>query len=223
MNLKIQNIKRMVSAVMLVSILSITPMIGMAKGAAKEKSKGKIVLFEDAWQEQKAVEGETQTGNFTAISIKGEPVQADNKKWTSGWGNWSVNGTDGNSKRGVVMVPNKSVNNDWLVSESIELKDCKKAELLIEAYSKYGTDGANELKVLISENYEGDVESAQWDELWMESIHKQNQAVERKISLKKYMGKSIVIAFRSIHCGKSLKNLTRTCFLSKVKVTAVRK
>ena len=209
----------MVPVILLVSFLS----FGYVSSFAKDKSKGKTVLFEDGWQELKPIAGETQTGNFTAISLKGEPVQADNKKWISGWGNWSVNDTDGSSKRGIVMVPGKQVNDDWLVSEIIKLDNCKKAELLIEAYSKYGTDNANELKVLISENYEGDVEKAQWDELWMESIHKQDKAAERIITLKKYMGKSIVIAFRSIHSGNSLKNLTRTCFLSKVKVTAVRK
>jgi hypothetical protein len=222
--IKKQYIKRMMPVVLLVSITCLHSFSGFAVSKAeKEKTKGDVVIFEDGWQEQKPVAGETQTGNFTAISLKGEPVQADNKKWTNGWGNWSVNDIDGSSKRGVVMVPDKQVNDDWLVSEIIGLDNCKKAELLIEAYSKYGTDTANELKVLISENYEGDVETAQWDELWMESILKQDQAVERVISLKKYMGKSIVIAFRSIHSGNSLKNLTRTCFLSKVKVTAVRK
>ncbi|MCY1634317.1 choice-of-anchor J domain-containing protein [Marinifilum sp. D737] len=223
MNIAYKNITRKVSAAMLVSLLFFGTTAMAGDKAPKNKNKGKVTIFEDGWQELKAVEGEPQTGNFTAISVEGEPVQSDNKKWTSGWGNWSVNGKGGNSKRGVIMVPNRSVNDDWLVSEEIELANCKKAELVIEAYSKYGTDSANELKVLISDNYNGDVEAAQWDELWMESIHKQNQAVERKISLKKYMGKSVVIAFRSIHSGKSVKNMTRTTFLSNVKVTAIRK
>ncbi|WP_282015012.1 choice-of-anchor J domain-containing protein [Marinifilum flexuosum] len=223
MKIEYKNITRKVSAAMLISLLFFGATAMAGDKAPKNKKKGKVMIFEDGWQELKAVEGKHQTGNFTAISITGEPVQSDNKKWTSGWGNWSVNGIDGNSKRGVIMVPNRSVNDDWLVSEKVELANCKKAELLIEAYSKYGTDSANELKVLISDNYNGDIEAAQWDELWMESIHKQNQAVERKISLKKYMGKSVVIAFRSIHSGKSVKNMTRTTFLSNVKVTAIRK
>jgi hypothetical protein len=121
------------------------------------------------------------------------------------------------------MVPNKLENDDWLISEEIDLNNCKKPVLNIEAYSKYGTDTGNDLKVLISTNYKGDVESANWKELYLESIHKQNQAQFRRIGLKKYIGKKIVVAFRSIHKGKSLKNLTRTTFLSKVTVIAVKK
>lgn len=215
---------RMISAAMLVSILCLSSTNGMALDKSSQKKKGKkLVLFEDGWQELKPVEGESQTGNFTAVSLKGEPVQAANKKWNAGWGNWSVTGVDGESKRGVIMVPNRMENDDWLVSSEIDLGNFKKAELLVEAYSKYGTDSVNELKVLVSADYQGDVETAQWEELWMENIHKQNQAVERKLSLKKYAGKKIVIAFRSLQSGKSVKNMTRTTFLSKVNVTAVSK
>lgn len=223
MNIKGQNITRGVSAVMLVSLLTLTPMLTLAKGAAKDNKKGKVILFEDGWQELKPLEGENQTGNFTCISLIGEPVQSANKKWTSSWGNWTVNGTDGESKRGVIMVPNKLENDDWLISEVIDLNDCKKPVLNIEAYSKYGTDKGNGLKLLISTNYNGDNESANWDELYVESFHKQNQAVLQRINLKKYLGEKVVVAFRSIHKDKSLKNLTRTTFLSKVTVSAVKK
>ncbi|PXY01700.1 hypothetical protein DF185_09535 [Marinifilum breve] len=222
MILKRLKYKRMISAGMLISILLLSSTGAWAVNKSSKKNKGKkVVLFEDGWQELKPVEGESQTGNFSPVSLQGEPEQADNKKWNAGWGNWSVTGVDGESKRGVIMVPNRMENDDYLVSTEIELKNCKKAELLVEAYSKYGTDNVNELKVLISANYNGDVETAQWDELWMESIHKQKQAVERKISLKKYLGKNVVIAFRSVQSGKSVKNMTRTTFLSKVNVTAV--
>ncbi|MGZ2369549.1 choice-of-anchor J domain-containing protein [Ancylomarina sp. YFZ004] len=209
----------MVPVLLLVSFLS----FGAVSSFAKDKSKGKTVLFEDGWQALKPVDGENQTGNFTCISLEGEAVQSANKKWTSSWGNWTVNGTDGESKRGVVMVPNKEINDDWLISEEIDLNDCKKPVLNIEAYSKYGTAAGNDLKVLISTNYNGDIESANWDELYLESIHKQNQAVGRRILLKKYLGEKVVVAFRSIHKGKSLKNLTRTTFISKVTVSAMKK
>jgi len=211
--------KRMVPVLLLVAFLSFSS----ATTFAKDKNKGKTVLFEDGWQELKPLEGENQTGNFTCFSLIGEPEQSANKKWTSSWGNWTVNGTDGETKRGVIMVPNKLENDDWLISEEIDLNACKKPVLNIEAYSKYGTDAGNDLKVLISTNYNGDVESANWDELYMESIHKQNQAVIQRINLKKYLGGKIVVAFRSIHKGKSLKNLTRTTFISKVTVSAVKK
>lgn len=191
--------------------------------AAKEKKKGKVVVFSDGWQNLRPAEGEFQTGNFTAISVLGEPKQQDNKKWTGAWGNWTVSGTDGSSKRGVIMVPAKAQNEDWLISSEIDLEGCKKPVLSIEGYSKYGTDNGNELKVMISENYQGDVESANWEEMWMESFHKQNQSVTREINLKKYQGKKVVIAFCSSHKGKSLKNLTRTTFISSVQVKAIKK
>lgn len=209
----------MVPAILLVSFLS----FGTVSSFAKDKSKGKTVLFEDGWQELKPVEGENQTGNFTAISLKGEPQQSANKKWTSSWGNWTVNGIHGESKRGVIMVPNKLENDDWLISEEINLDACKKPVLNIEAYSKYGTDTGNDLKILISTNYNGNVESANWDELYLGNIHKENKAVLQRINLKKYLGRKVVVAFRSIHKGKSLKNLTRTTFISKVTVSAVKK
>jgi len=216
---KIKYTQRMVPVLLLVSFLS----LASVSTFAKDKSKGKTVLFEDGWQELKPLEGENQTGNFTCISLEGEPEQFVNKKWMSSWGNWTVNGIVGESKRGVIMVPNKLENDDWLISKEIDLNACKKPVLNIEAYSKYGTDSGNDLKVLISTNYNGDIESANWDELYLESIHKQNQAVGRRIILKKYVGEKVVVAFRSIHKGKSLKNLTRTTFISKVTVSAVKK
>lgn len=212
-------IHRIVPVFLLVSFLS----FGTVSSFAKDKNKGKIVLFEDGWQDLKPVEGENQSGNFTAISLDGEPEQSANKKWMSSWGNWTVNGIDGESKRGIVMVPNKQENDDWLISEEINLDDCKKPVLHIEGYSKYGTDAGNNFKVLISINYNGNIETANWDELYLENFHKQNQAVVRNINLKKYLGEKVVVAFRSIHKGKSLKNLTRTTFLSKVSVSAVKK
>jgi len=224
MNLKFQHTGRMISAAMLISLLSFGALTSKAsENATKDKKGGKTTLFEDGWQSLKPLEGENQTGNFTAISLIGEPVQAANKKWTCAWGNWSVNGTDGEVKRGLVMVPDKQENDDWLVSTQIDLDACKKAVLNIEGYSKYGTDAGNDFKILISVDYKGDVEAANWDEMWLESFHKQNQAQVREISLKKYRGQKVVVAFRSIHKGKSLKNLTRTTFLSKVSVIAVKK
>jgi len=209
-------------------ILVVISIIACSTVFAGGAQKGKTILFEDGWENLKPIEGEKQTGNFTSFSLLGEPKQRPNKKWTCTWANWGMLGTDGHVTRGVVMVANRQVNDDWLISEEIDLNDCKKPVLDIEGYSKYGTEKSNSLKVLISTNFSGGVKSANWDELPLESFHKNKnapnkQAQIRHIDLKKYVGKKVFIAFRSIHKSENLRNLSRITSLAKVEVVAFKK
>lgn len=187
----------------------------------KWKNEKSVVIFEDGWQKQKPSMGVAGTGNFKVVNLKGEASQARNKKWKGQWGSWFVKAIDGIVKPGVVMIPTKHEGDAWLVSTNIALKNTNKPFIKIEGYSKYGTDKCNEFQVLVSTNYQGDVETATWKELSMDSFHKQIQSAERYLSLKKFQDKDIVIAIRSIQKGKTLKNMTRTTFISTVKVMSV--
>ena len=66
-------------------------------------------LFEDGWEGLTPVAGEKGLGNMVEYSVIGEPIQsASNKKWTRGWGNWTVKDIDGASVRGAIMIPQKT-------------------------------------------------------------------------------------------------------------------
>ena len=213
---QIKNTQRMVPVLLLVSFLS----FGSVSTFAKEK---RTVVFEDGWQRLKPTTGKKNTGNFTSFSLLGEPKQKPNRKWIGAWCNWTLNGSDGIYKRGVIITAGKQENDDWLISKEVDLSNCKKPVLDFEGYSKYGTNKDNHLFVLITTNYTGDVETTEWTELDYESFHKFKFARQRRIDLKKYAGKRVRVAFRSTHRSKFLRNLTRTTCLSKVEIKAFKK
>jgi len=215
--------KKIKQRVVLILLLSSFIGLGSVSTYAKDKNKKRTVLFEDGWQRLKPVKDKKNTGNFKSLSLLGKSVQRSNLKWTGAWCNWTLNGTDGIRKRGVVMIANKQENDDWLISNKIDLRDCKKPVLDFEGYSKYGNLNDNQLTVLITVNYTGSIESTEWDELNFESFHKFKYSRARRIDLKKYVGENVVIAFRSKHTSKLLKRLARVTCLSKVEVKAFKK
>lgn len=196
--------------------------VNVSVGQKMKKGKSEVI-FEDGWQKQRPSMGITGTGNFKVINLKGEAVQARNKKWKGQWGSWFVRAIDGIVKSGVIMIPNKHISDDWLVSSIIDLKNTNKPFIKIEGYSKYGTDKCNDLEILVSTNYLGNVETATWKSLSMDSFHKLQQSAERYISLKKFKDKEVVIALRSVQSGGASKNMTRTTYISSVRVLSQKK
>lgn len=124
----------------------------------------------------------TNLNNWTAVNIAGTQV-------------WSPT-TFGNPAPGAIMDGARSANEDWLVLKQVSLSGYK------DAYLSFDTDGrysGNPLEVYVTENYTTTAAST-WTKLdagldtnlgafntWTNS---------GKVSLKNYVGKNIVVAFK---------------------------
>lgn len=183
-------------------------------------AKKKVVVFEDNISTLKIVEGECHLGNFTAYSLKGDGSQEPNKKWLKAWGVWNCNDVLDSRSKCYNFVCARTHNDDWLVSNEIDLDGVLKPSLDLDYYSRYGTDNANNFEILVSTDFKGDVTTAKWTKLPFTVYHKLKKSESQSISLKKFTGKKVVIAFHVFGSDKEneLKNMTRNYFISKVQV-----
>ncbi|QZT36757.1 DUF5017 domain-containing protein [Halosquirtibacter xylanolyticus] len=183
-------------------------------------AKKNVVVFEDNIAAQKLVQGASTLGNFTAYSLKGDGVQENNKKWVKAWGVWKCKDATDQRAKCLNFVCNRVQNDDWLVTNAIDLNGVQKPSLVLDYYSRYGSDKANDFKVMISTDFNGDVESATWKSLPFTVFHQMQKAESQKISLKKYAGKKVFIAFHvsATDNKNELKNMTRNYFITKVQV-----
>jgi hypothetical protein len=182
-------------------------------------------LFEDGWDNVSPSTGEKGLGNMLTSSTVGDPVQASNNKWTRGWGNWSVLDQTGSTERGAVMIPAKKENDDWLMTPSVDLTNHVKAKLNFAGYSKYGVD-ASTLKLFVSEDYNGDVETATWTELAFDKLPTTSPSKDREVDLSQFDGKTVTISLRhsSLLSGDlTLDKFTRSHFILNFEVNAIRK
>jgi chondroitin-sulfate-ABC endolyase/exolyase len=104
----------------------------------------------------------------------------------------------GNANEGVVAE-------NWLVSPVINLDYKQQSTLDFKVATRYGTNAAGSLVVMISENYTGNVTTATWQNL---SYTYPNTAdfvfyPSGLINLDAYKGKRITIAFKTLHNGTS--------------------
>lgn len=183
------------------------------------------IIFEDGWDDINPSQGEKGLGNMMTISSVGDPTQASNSKWTRGWGNWGVINQSGTSVRGAVIIPQKTENDDWLLTPSVNLTDCVQAKLNFAGYSKYGVD-ASKLSLLVSENYNGDVDAATWVEVAFDQLPTTSPSADREVDLSQFDGKTVTIALRhtSLLSGDlTLIQFTRSHFIVDFKVNAIRK
>ncbi|MGY6649338.1 choice-of-anchor J domain-containing protein [Wenyingzhuangia sp. IMCC45574] len=123
---------------------------------------------------------------WTPFNINGDEVWKD----ATGFGNIQMSGFSGSAKD----------NEDWLVSPEIDLTDKTDLKFQIEENLRYGTDLSN-LKVLISEDYTGDVATATWTELTVtnRTIHSTHSLTPSDIiDFSAYDEKIIHIAFKYI-------------------------
>ena len=182
-------------------------------------------LFKDGWDNVSPSTGEKGLGNMLTISTVGDPFQASNNKWSLGWGNWSVHDQAGATMRGAVMIPGKKENDDWLMTPSVDLTNHINTKVNFAGYSKYGVD-ASTLKLLVSENYNGDVETATWTELAFDKLPTSSPSKDREVDLSQFDGKIVTIALRhsSLLSGDlTLTNFTRSHFILNFEVNAIRK
>lgn len=183
------------------------------------------VVFEDGWDDVSPKAGEKGLGNMTTVSIVGDPVQADNNKWTYGWGNWTVLDLDQViGSRGAIIIPKKSENDDWLLAENVDLSNCLNSELTFAGYYKYGLDGQT-LKLKVSEDFTGDVTTATWVEISFEALANGN-CQERIVDLSQFDGKVVTIALHHetlASSGINIDSATRNHCIYNFEVKALRK
>ncbi|QZT36761.1 DUF5017 domain-containing protein [Halosquirtibacter xylanolyticus] len=200
------------SIITLLLILIVTPSF----------AKKETILFTDGFDTAKRRVDQHNIGNFKQYDLDQNEKQQPNMKWLQSWGIWSCTGSDGERTNCLLFVPNKQRNDDWVVSSEIVLSGVKKAYMELDYCSNWGVDSVNEFYVLISTDFKGDVKSATWKELPYTSFHKLSETKSQYISLKKYVGKSVHIAFRAKTDGKdsNIMHMTRNYFISRVKVAA---
>lgn len=87
---------------------------------------------------------------WTAYNVVGDEEWKD----ATGFGNISMSGFSGSAKD----------NEDWLVSPEIDLTGETNLKFQIDENLRYGTDLSN-LKVMVTENFTGDVATTTWSEL----------------------------------------------------------
>jgi len=190
------------------------------------------LVFEDGWDNVEFAAGEKGLGNMTEVSLIGDPVQATSgggkHKWTYGWGIWNIKDGDKDPQKGAIMVPKKTENDDWLITNvSVDLTNHVQTELNFSGYSTYGAYSST-LKLWVSEDYNGDVKEANWVEVSFERLPIVSPTAfhHRKVDMTQFDGKIVTIAFQHesrITPEFPLLELKTAHFIANFEVSAVRK
>lgn len=121
---------------------------------------------------------------WTSVNVTGDQEWID----VTGFGNISMNGYDDENFE----------NEDWLVSPEIDLAGKSDLKFKIQENLRYGTD-LSLLKILVSENYSGDINTATWNELTIpnRAYHTTHNLEESStVDFSAYDGKTIHLAFK---------------------------
>lgn len=166
--------------------------------------------FESASDVNVFIEGFTEEadwpGQFTATSVTGDQVWV----WDQyGDGNAKMSGYSGGAQ------PNE----DWLISQAIDLSGLDEASLHILQAINYLNDQWDQIKIYISTDYNGsDIAGATWDEVTvpnMPSGASWDYIASGAIDLSTYLGQSIYVAFKYVSSDTN----AATWEVAEVKVT----
>lgn len=133
-------------------------------------------------------------GGFTIYDIERDASLSYIWQNTSQYG-WKCSGYNGSTKK-------NTKSESWIVSPTINLTNAENPELVFDEAMKFlGSDSkiSDNVKVMVSTNFEGDVKTAKWDELEVKNGTKGNSwdfVTITPISLVKYIGKPVHIAFQ---------------------------
>jgi len=158
------------------------------------------LIFGDDWDAiAYPAPGAHPLGNFTTISKSGDPVQI-NDKWKNTWGVDAVADASGDKAAGMLMLPNKVENEDWLISDQIDLTEVRDSRLEFTAYSRYAQEERYLFEVYVSTNYTGDVDNANWVKLVIQNIENSGTdhiGIDQVIDLSQFDGQQIQIGFKT--------------------------
>lgn len=133
-------------------------------------------------------------GGFTIYDIERDASLSYIWQNTSQYG-WKCSGYNGSTKK-------NTKSESWIVSPTINLTNAENPELVFDEAMKFlASDSkiSDNVKVMVSTNFEGDVKAAKWDELEVKNGTKGNSwdfITITPISLVKYIGKPVHIAFQ---------------------------
>ena len=133
-------------------------------------------------------------GGFTIYDIERDASLSYIWQNTSQYG-WKCSGYNGSTKK-------NTKSESWIVSPTINLTNAENPELVFDEAMKFlGSDSkiSDNVKVMVSTNFEGNVKTAKWDELEVKNGTKGNSwdfFTITPISLVKYIGKPVHIAFQ---------------------------
>ncbi len=133
-------------------------------------------------------------GGFTIYDIERDASLSYIWQNTSQYG-WKSTGYNGSTKK-------NTKSESWIVSPAINLTNAENPELVFDEAMKFlGSDSkiSDNVKVMVSTNFEGEVKAAKWDELEVKHGTQGNSwdfFTITPISLVKYIGKPVHIAFQ---------------------------
>lgn len=133
-------------------------------------------------------------GGFTIYDIERDASLSYIWQNTSQYG-WKSTGYNGSTKK-------NTKSESWIVSPAINLTNAENPELVFDEAMKFlASDSkiSDNVKVMVSTNFEGDVKAAKWDELEVKHGTNGNSwdfVTVTPISLVKYIGKPVHIAFK---------------------------
>lgn len=145
----------------------------------------------NAYYSNTFVEGD---GGFTIYDIERDASLSYIWQNTSQYG-WKSTGFNSSTKK-------NTKSESWIVSPAINLTNAENPELVFDEAMKFlGSDSkiSDNVKVMVSTNFEGKVKAAKWDELEVKHGTQGNSwdfFTITPISLVKYIGKPVHIAFQ---------------------------
>ena len=133
-------------------------------------------------------------GGFTIYDVERDASLSYIWQNTSQYG-WKCSGYNGSTKK-------NTKSESWIVSPTINLTNAENPELVFDEAMKFlGSDSkiSDNVKVMVSTNFEGDVKAAKWEVLDVQNGTQGNSwdfITITPISLVKYIGKPVHIAFQ---------------------------
>ncbi|MCG8578841.1 MAG: DUF5017 domain-containing protein [Bacteroidales bacterium] len=140
---------------------------------------GMATLFEEGFNET--------LGDFELINVTGEQV-------------WQASSYGGDNYAKMSGYDNGAfANEDWLISPEVDLSNEIDVNLQFRQAINFLNDEWDQIKVLISSDYTGDVAAATWDEIVVENKPAGNSwsfVESEEIDLEMYEGEKVYLAFK---------------------------
>ncbi|MCM4157040.1 choice-of-anchor J domain-containing protein [Gramella sp. AN32] len=149
---------------------------------------------------------ETGLDDWTPVSVSGNSV----------WSQQIYNGNGYAEFKG-----QKEINEDWLISPKVDLTATNAVQMTFDLQHRYGTANSNQLQVLISTDYNGDISLATWTELPFDvppaSSSWDDPSTSIVLVLNAYKNQQVTIAFKAAADGTS--NATRNWRIDNIQIS----
>ncbi|TVZ37332.1 endonuclease/exonuclease/phosphatase family protein [Alteromonadaceae bacterium 2753L.S.0a.02] len=163
-----------------------------------------------AFRYQSSNGGDAATWEIASFLVEGDLAPYASDDFTAGLGDWSLvdagepdNGWEGSDFSGTYFARISCYSgdencDDWLV-RSVDLSYATQPILSFDSAYNYGTDPLNQISLLVSSDFSGDVNTATWTDLSSSVVWSTGSwafVSSGAIDLSSYVGDNITIAFR---------------------------